>query len=296
MIEIKPKVNEIHHSNSDLCDMQDHLPHTERAGQHDDLEHMPLIQLLECMNDEDQSVPRVVRNCIPAITHLIERTAMLMARGGRLFYIGAGTSGRLGVVDASECPPTFGIEHGRVIGLIAGGDQAIRKAVEFAEDSETAGWDDLMLHKINSNDIVVGIAASGRTPYVVAALRACQQHGITTACITCNENTAVAEHADFPIVAVTGPEFVAGSTRLKAGTAQKLILNMLSTGVMIRLGRVKGNRMVDMMPANNKLIERGIRMIMEATLCDLTTATALMAEYGNVRKAVDAYADKNSNS
>jgi N-acetylmuramic acid 6-phosphate etherase len=294
MIEIKPKVNEIHHSNSDLCDMQDHLPHTERAGQHDDLEHMPLIELLECMNDEDQSVPRVVRNCIPAITRLIERTAELMARGGRLFYLGAGTSGRLGVVDASECPPTFGIEQGRVVGLIAGGDQAIRQAVEFAEDSETAGWEDLTRHQINANDVVVGIAASGRTPYVVAALRTCQLNGITTACITCNENTAVAEHADFPIVAVTGPEFVTGSTRLKAGTAQKLILNMLSTGVMIRLGRVKGNRMVDMMPANNKLIERGIRMIMDATHCDLPTAASLMHEHGNVRKAIEAFEINNS--
>lgn len=295
MNEIKPKVNEIHHSNSDLCDMQDHLPHTERAGQHDDLEHMPLIQLLECMNDEDQSVPRVVRNCIPAITELIEHTAALMARGGRLFYIGAGTSGRLGVVDASECPPTFGIDQGRVVGLIAGGDQAIRQAVEFAEDSETAGWEDLTRHQINANDVVVGIAASGRTPYVVAALRTCRKNGISTACITCNENTAVAEHADFPIVAVTGPEFVTGSTRLKAGTAQKLILNMLSTGVMIRLGRVKGNRMVDMMPANNKLIERGIRMIMDATQCDLSTAASLMHEHGNVRKAIEAFEINNSN-
>jgi N-acetylmuramic acid 6-phosphate etherase len=257
---------------------------------------MPLVQLLEYMNEEDQVVPLVVRSCIPVIAPLIERTVELMSRGGRLFYLGAGTSGRLGVVDASECPPTFGIEHGRVVGLIAGGDQAIRKAVEFAEDSETAGWEDLMQHQVNANDVVVGIAASGRTPYVVGALRTCQSQGITTACITCNENTAVAEHADFPIVAVTGPEFVAGSTRLKAGTAQKLILNMLSTGVMIRLGRVKGNRMVDMMPANNKLIERGIRMIMEATHCDVNTATGLMNQYGNVRKAVEAYSENNPNS
>lgn len=275
--------------------MQDHLPHTERSGRYDHLELMPTVQLLESMNEEDQTVAMVVRSCIPQIAPLVEKTAELMGHGGRLFYLGAGTSGRLGVVDASECPPTFGIEHGRVVGLIAGGDQAIRKAVEFAEDSETAGWQDLLDHKVNPNDVVVGIAASGRTPYVIGALKTCQMQGITTACITCNENTVLAKHADFPIVAVTGPEVVTGSTRLKAGTAQKLILNMISTGVMIRLGHVRGNRMVDMMPANNKLIERGVRMIQEATGCDLETAKTLLSQYENVRQSVDAYRQQNPN-
>lgn len=268
--------------------MEDHIPHTERPGRTDHLEQLPVRDLLEAINNEDQTVTAVVRGCIPSLTPFIEEIATKMKAGGRLFYLGAGTSGRLGIVDASECVPTFGIEHGRVIGLIAGGDTAIRKAVEFAEDDAAAGWRDLQVHNINSNDVVVGIAASGRTPYVVGALKQCRKHSITTGCITCNEQTALEAVADYPIVAIVGPEFVTGSTRMKAGTAQKLILNMLSTGVMIRLGRVKGNRMVDMQPANNKLIERGARMIAETLSCTYEEGKILLEKHGSVRAAIEA--------
>lgn len=268
--------------------MEDHIPHTEQPGRRDHLEHLPVQELLLAINDEDQSVAEVVRGCIPAIAALIEVTAEKMKAGGRLFYLGAGTSGRLGIVDASECPPTFGIEHGRVIGLIAGGDSAIRKAVEFAEDDATAGWRDLLGHEITPNDVVVGIAASGKTPYVVGALMRCRKHGVTTGCITCNENTHLAAEADFPVEAIVGPEVVTGSTRMKAGTAQKLLLNMLSTGVMIQLGRVKGNRMVDMQPANNKLIDRGARMISETLGCSIEEGKTLLEKFGSVRAAIDA--------
>lgn len=273
---------------TDFCTMAHELPHTERPGKHDHLERMSASELMLRMNDEDQTVAEVVRECIPQLSALAEAIVERMNRGGRLFYLGAGTSGRLGIVDASECPPTFGVEHGQVIGLIAGGDTAIRKAVEFAEDDREAGWNDLLAHKINSNDTVVGIAASGKTPYVVGALEACQQHGILTGAITCNEQTPLAAVADFAIEAITGPEFVTGSTRMKAGTAQKLLLNMLSTSVMVRLGRVKGNRMVDMQPANNKLIDRGARMITEATGVSHSEAERLLREHGSVRAAIDA--------
>ncbi len=269
--------------------MKRDLPHTERAGRHHDLELMSAEDLLSRINEEDQTVATVVRSCIPAVAALVEHTAEKMAAGGRLFYLGAGTSGRLGIVDASECPPTFGVDHGKVIGLIAGGDQAIRKAVEFAEDDRSLGWKDLCAHEVSQADVVVGIAASGKTPYVVGALEACRQAGITTACITCNEHSELETVADFPIVAVTGPEIVTGSTRMKAGTAQKLILNMLSTGVMVRLGRVKGNRMIDMQPANNKLIERGARMITEATGASADQAIAMLAKHGSVRAAINAF-------
>ncbi len=209
-----------------------------------------------------------------------------MKTGGRIFYIGAGTSGRLGIVDASECPPTYGIPHGKVIGLIAGGDAAIRKAVEFAEDSLMAGWDDLKKHRISKKDIVIGIAASGHTPYVVGALQMCRTKHIVTGCIVCNKNTPVASHADYAIEIITGPEFVTGSTRMKAGTAQKLVLNMISTAVMIKLGRVKGNKMVDMQLSNNKLINRGVKMIMEELKVNENQAAVWLKKYGSVRQVL----------
>lgn len=267
--------------------MNDHLPHTERPGRHDNLDTLSAEELLLRMNEEDQSVAATVREVIPQVAAVVERTAAKMVEGGRLFYLGAGTSGRLGIVDASECPPTFGIEHGRVIGLIAGGDQAIRKAVEFAEDDPERGWKDLLAHDVCSKDVVVGIAASGRTPYVVGAIQRCRAEKIMTVCITCNEDTALEKAAEMPIVAVTGPEFVTGSTRLKAGTAQKLILNMLSTGVMIKLGRVKGNQMVDMQLANTKLVERGTRMIEQELGVSAEEALALLKQHGSVRRAIE---------
>ena len=212
-----------------------------------------------------------------------------MKEGGRLFYMGSGTSGRLGIVDASECPPTFGVDHGRVIGIIAGGDAAIRKAQEFAEDDREQGWKDLIEHNISNKDVVIGITASGTTPYVLGAIAKCKSEGILTGGITCNAGSPLALEADLPIVAVVGPEFVTGSTRMKAGTAQKLILNMISTSVMIRLGHVRGNKMVDMQLSNNKLVERGTRMISEATGLAEKEANALLLKYGSVRNAIDHY-------
>ena len=244
------------------------------------------------INREDKTVPLAVEKVIPRIAKLVNVIVTKMKKGGRLFYLGAGTSGRLGIVDASECPPTYGIEHGRVIGLIAGGDKAIRKAVEFAEDDESQGWKDLQQHKITKNDVVIGIAASGTTPYVVGALKACNQHGVVTACITCNADTPVAKVAKHKIEIITGPEFVTGSTRMKAGTAQKLALNMISTSVMIRLGRVKGNKMVDMQLSNNKLVRRGTGMLMRELKLDAAAAEALLLRHGSVRKAISAYRAK----
>ena len=212
-----------------------------------------------------------------------------MKNGGRLFYIGAGTSGRLGIVDASECPPTFGVEHGLVIGIMAGGDKAIRKAVEFAEDDKNLGWMDLQSYNINEDDVLIGIAASGTTPYVIGALDNCQKQNITTACIVCNANSPLSKVADFPIEVIVGPEFVTGSTRMKAGTAQKLVLNMISTTVMIQLGKVKGNKMVDMQLSNNKLVDRGAKMIMKELGINYEKAKQLLAQHGSVRKAVDHY-------
>lgn len=269
--------------------MEDHLPHTERQGPRENLEHLNVLDLLQGINEEDQSVALAVQKVIPTIASLVDALVPRMKRGGRLFYMGAGTSGRLGIVDASECPPTFGVPHGMVIGLIAGGDAAIRSAVEFAEDSETQGWEDLLAYGITADDTVVGIAASGRTPYVIGAVLKARSMNILTACITCNENTLLATAVEHPIVAVTGPEFVTGSTRMKAGTAQKLILNMISTATMIRLGRVKGTRMVDMQLSNNKLIDRGTRMVMEATGLSLEAAAQLLATHGSVRKATENY-------
>ncbi|MFT3885142.1 MAG: N-acetylmuramic acid 6-phosphate etherase [Flavobacteriales bacterium] len=260
---------------------------TESPSRYDHLERMSTGELLRHMNAEDRTVPEAVAQAIPAIERFVDALAGRMQRGGRLFYLGAGTSGRLGIVDASECPPTFGVPHGLVVGLIAGGDQAIRKAVEFAEDDRAQGWKDLQEQSIGADDAVVGIAASGGTPYVVGALEQARAAGVLTACITCNPDSPVTAVAEHPIVVVVGPEFVTGSTRLKSGTAQKLVLNMISTSVMIKLGRVKGNRMVDMQLSNNKLIDRGTRMVMEGLGVDHDTANALLKEHGSVRKAME---------
>ena len=262
---------------------------TESSSSYNHLEKMSTKTILANMNKEDQTVPLAIKKELPKINKLVDAVFARMSKGGRLFYIGAGTSGRLGIVDASECPPTFGVPHGLVIGLIAGGDNAIRKAVEFAEDDEKQGWKDLSEYKISKKDSLIGIAASGTTPYVVGALNEARKKGILTGCIVCNKYSPVAAAAEFPVEVIVGPEFVTGSTRMKAGTAQKLVLNMLSTSVMIKLGRVKGNKMVDMTPTNNKLIHRGARMIMDELKISEVEAEKLLAQYGNVRKAVDGY-------
>lgn len=262
---------------------------TESESHYDQLENMSVNELLVNINREDHTVAGAVEKAIPQIEQLVLAIETRMKKGGRLFYMGAGTSGRLGIVDASECPPTYGVEHGLVIGLIAGGDKAIRKAVEFAEDDKEQGWKDLQEFLITENDVVIGIAASGSTPYVIGALEQCNKNNIATACITCNPGSPVAQVAQYPVEVVVGPEFVTGSTRMKSGTAQKLVLNMISTSVMIRLGRVKGNRMVDMQLSNNKLIDRGTRMVMEATGLDYETANRLLETHGSVRKAVEAH-------
>lgn len=262
---------------------------TESTSHYDHLEQMSTRQLLANINTEDHKVPQAVALTIPQIEKLVDITADKMMAGGRLFYIGAGTSGRLGIVDASECPPTYGVPHGLVVGIMAGGDGAIRKAVEFAEDDPEQGWKDLQAHHISSSDVVVGIAASGRTPYVIHALKTCRENGIATACITCNPGSKLAAHADVPIEVLVGPEFVTGSTRMKAGTAQKLVLNMLSTAVMIKIGRVEGNRMVHMQLSNEKLIDRGARMVMASTNLDYEAAKALLLKTGSVKKALEAF-------
>ncbi|MCB0457536.1 MAG: N-acetylmuramic acid 6-phosphate etherase [Flavobacteriaceae bacterium] len=266
---------------------------TEEDSRYNHLEKMTVKELLVAINSEDKTVPFAVEKALPQIERLSEKIIKKMKQGGRLFYIGAGTSGRLGIVDASECPPTFGVPHDWVIGLIAGGDTAIRKAVEFAEDSTTQGWEDLQAFQISEKDVVIGIAASGTTPYVIGALEKCNANGIITGGITCNENSPLANTAKYPIVVVVGPEFVTGSTRMKAGTAQKLVLNMLSTTTMIRLGKVKGNKMVDMQLSNNKLVDRGTRMIMEALQILEDEAEFLLKKHGSVRKAIDAYNERN---
>ncbi|UYZ58747.1 N-acetylmuramic acid 6-phosphate etherase [Hymenobacter latericus] len=262
---------------------------TESASQFDNLETQPTAQLLANINQLDHTVPQAVEKALPQIEQLVEATVRSLQAGGRLFYIGAGTSGRLGILDASECPPTFGVPHGLVVGLIAGGDTAIRKAVENAEDDFEQAWRDLQEHNITSNDIVVGIAASGRTPYVIGGLERARQHGLATGCVVCNAGSRVAAVADFPVEVVTGPEFVTGSTRMKAGTAQKLVLNMLTTATMIRLGRVKGNKMVDMQLTNAKLVDRGERMLMDELGIDQSHAAELLQLHGSVRAALAAH-------
>lgn len=261
---------------------------TEQSSHHKDLEKMSTRELCESINKEDQKVAMSVYRAIPAIERLVDAIYHKMSTGGRLFYIGAGTSGRLGILDASECPPTFGVPHTWVIGLIAGGDGAIRKAVEHAEDDVHLAWKDLSQHQISDLDVVVGIAASGTTPYVIHGLKDCREKGIITGCITCNPQAPIIEQSDYPIVAVVGPEFVTGSTRMKSGTAQKLILNMITTSVMIKLGRVEDNKMVDMQLSNNKLWDRGTLMIVDALGVEASEAKALLEKYGSVRKAVDS--------
>lgn len=262
---------------------------TESSSNYNDLEKMSTNDLLRNINREDQTVSLAVEKEIPAIESFIEACYERMINGGRLFYMGAGTSGRLGIVDASECPPTFGIEHGIVVGIIAGGDTAIRRAVEFAEDDREQGWKDLLEYNINANDTVVGIAASGTTPYVLGALEKAKSEGILTGGISCNPDSPLANLADFPMTPVVGPEFVTGSTRMKSGTAQKLVLNMISTSLMIKLGRVKGNKMVDMQLSNNKLVDRGTRMVADELKIDYNLAAELLQKNGSVRKAVDYY-------
>ena len=261
---------------------------TESSSYYENLEHMSVQDLLANINREDKSVPLAIEKVIPQISSLINVIVEKMQAGGRLFYIGAGTSGRLGVVDASEIPPTYGMPHGKVIGLIAGGDKAIRKAVENAEDDPDQGWKDLEEHVINQQDVLIGIAASGRTPYVIGALKTARDNGIVTGCIVCNEGSEVAKNSDFPIEVVVGPEFVTGSTRMKSGTAQKLVLNMISTTAMIKLGKVKGNKMVDMQLTNKKLVDRGVKMIMNETGVSYEEAEQLLRQYGSVRKAVES--------
>jgi N-acetylmuramic acid 6-phosphate etherase len=262
---------------------------TESDSHYDKLEEMSIRELLDNINREDKSVPVAVENAIPQIEALANVVVEKMKQGGRLFYIGAGTSGRLGIVDASECPPTYGVPQGLVVGLIAGGDSAIRKAVEFAEDNKEQAWIDLQEHEINYSDVLVGIAASGRTPYVIGGVQKARENGIATGCIVCNPQSALASEVDFPVEAIVGPEFVTGSTRMKAGTAQKLVLNMLTTSVMVKLGRVKGNKMVDMQLSNLKLVDRGVRMIMESIPVSREIAEELLEKNGSVRKAVEDY-------
>jgi N-acetylmuramic acid 6-phosphate etherase len=265
---------------------------TEKSSHFNNLEKMSVHDILRHINAEDKTVPLAVTKALPQIEQLVNITAERMKNGGRLFYIGAGTSGRLGVVDASECPPTFGVPFDWVVGLIAGGDSAIRKAVEFAEDDAEQAWIDLQEYKINEKDVLVGIAASGTTPYVIGGLKMANEHNIATGCIVCNSGSPVAAVAKYPVEVITGPEFLTGSTRMKAGTAQKLVLNMLSTSVMIQLGRVKGNRMVDMQLTNNKLVNRGTLMVMNETGLDEKSASDLLKQYGSVRQAVDSLKKK----
>ncbi len=264
---------------------------TESSSEFENLEKMPVSELVTAINQEDAKVHQAVRDALPQIETLVELILTRMCQGGRIFYLGAGTSGRLGVLDASELPPTFGVPDTLVIGLIAGGDVALRKAVEHAEDDPEKAWEELKERNINELDTVIGIAASGSTPYVVGGLKRARENGILTGCITCNPGSIVALEAEHPIEVIVGPEFVTGSTRLKAGTAQKMVLNMITTTIMIKMGRVKGNRMVNMQLTNKKLVKRGTRMIMEELQLDENTAHELLLQYGSVKKAIEAYND-----
>ena len=266
---------------------------TEQDSNYNHLEKMSVSELLTNINNEDKTVPFAIEKTLPQIEALIKQVIGKLKSGGRLFYIGAGTSGRLGIVDASECPPTFGVPHELVVGLIAGGDTAIRKAVEFAEDSTSQGWKDLQEYHITSNDVVVGIAASGTTPYVISALEECNKNHIITGCITCNHNSPLSQTAKYPIEVIVGPEFVTGSSRMKAGTAQKLVLNMITTATMIQLGKVKGNKMVDMQLSNNKLVDRGVKMVMNELNITAEEASKLLDKYQSVRASINAF--KNGN-
>ena len=260
---------------------------TESDSNYNDLEKKSTKQIIEIINKEDKSVAYAVEKVLPKIDRLINEILKNLLKGGRLFYIGAGTSGRLGIVDASECPPTFGVSDNIVIGLIAGGDKAIRKSKEFAEDRFDLGWEDLKKHKINSKDSVIGIAASGYTPYVVGAIKKCNEENILTACITCNKKTPLAKNAKFPIEVVVGPEVITGSTRMKAGTAQKLILNIISTTLMIKMGKIKGNKMIDMQLTNNKLIDRAENILIDELKISHSQASELLSSTGSVRKSIE---------
>lgn len=265
---------------------------TEQDSKYNNLESLSISELLTSINQEDQTVPLAVQKVLPSIEKLVSQLVTNLKKGGRLFYIGAGTSGRLGIVDASECPPTFGVPQGLVNGIIAGGDKAIREAVENAEDNTQQAWIDLQKYSINTNDMVIGIAASGTTPYVIGGLQQCKENQILTGSISCNEGSPLALLADFPITPIVGPEFVTGSSRMKAGTAQKLILNMITTATMIQLGHVKGNKMVDMQLSNDKLVDRGVRMIMNEIDITPEYALQLLQQHKSVRKSVEAFQNK----
>lgn len=263
---------------------------TEEPSHYRHLERLSIAEILSNINNEDATVSPAVKKAIPQIEKLVEAAADKMLMGGRMFYIGAGTSGRLGIVDASECPPTYGVPYGLVIGIIAGGEKAITSAVEFAEDDKEQGWKDLLEYNVSDKDVVIGIAASGTTPYVIGALEECRKRGIVTGSISCNPGSPVSAAADFPIEVVVGPEFVTGSTRMKSGTAQKLVLNMISTSVMIQLGRVEDNKMVNMQLTNDKLVDRGTKMLMERVkIADYEQAKELLLQYGSVKKAADSF-------
>ena len=272
--------------------MKPSLPPTEQPGPVDNLHEMSTSELMAAMHEVDHAIQPAVEQALPALSRFVEALVPRMLEGGRLFYVGAGTSGRLGIEDASECPPTFGVSPNLVVGLMAGGDVAMRAAVEGAEDDVEQGWRDLQLHDVGPKDAIMGIAASGRTPYVIGALRSASENGLLTGCITCNPDSAVVRACAHPVVAETGPEFVTGSTRMKAGTATKLLLNRLTTAAMIQLGHVQGNRMVDMQLTNAKLVERGARMVAESTGVGLTTAKELLLQHGSVRAAVDAHLNR----
>ena len=263
---------------------------TEQSSNYEDLEKMSTSELLKSMNAEDKKVPEAIEEILPKIEELVNIVVDKIANyKGRLFYIGAGTSGRLGVLDASECPPTFGVSDNVVIGLIAGGDGALRKAVENAEDDQEQAWKDLQKFEINKNDVLIGIAASGSTPYVIGGVKEARKNGLITACITNNADSPLSQAVEYPLEIVVGPEFVTGSTRMKSGTSQKLVLNMISTAVMIKLGRVKGNKMIDMQLSNNKLVDRGIRMIMAELNVDEKLASKMLQEHKNVREVLKKY-------
>jgi N-acetylmuramic acid 6-phosphate etherase len=263
---------------------------TEQPGRYRHLDKMSIGEILTNINNEDKTVPFAIEKAIPQIEKLVEAASDKMLSGGRLFYVGAGTSGRLGVVDASECPPTYGVPYGLVIAIIAGGTKAITQAVEYAEDNKLEGWNDLVKHNISEKDFVIGIAASGTTPYVLGALDICKQKGIATGSITNNPGSPLARIADFPVEVEVGPEFVTGSTRMKSGTSQKLVLNMISTAIMIQLGRVEDNKMVNMQLTNEKLVDRGTKMLMEKLkMSDYDNAKELLLKYGSVKKAVESF-------
>ncbi len=265
---------------------------TESSSLFSNIEHMSVPEILFNINNEDAKVHKAVQKAIPQIERLVENIEIRMKQGGRIFYLGAGTSGRLGVLDASEVPPTFGVSENIVIGLIAGGDIALRKAVEAAEDDPDKAWEELMNYNVNHLDTVIGIAASGTTPYVIGGIKHARENGLLTGCITCNPESKIADATEFPIEVIVGPEFITGSTRLKAGTAQKMVLNMITTTIMIKMGRIKGNKMVNMQLTNKKLIDRGSRMIMEETNLTYEQSKELLLKYGSVKKAIDVFKNR----